>query len=112
MTTRNIKTKNQKMKKNLKKIAYRERDRLGSSGVVNTKHFLQRQKFGPASSVRHISPEEYLNEEMTSKPINPISFHVMKKQVRKKKVSTKSTKERIADKTVSLAERLEYQTHK
>ena len=112
MTTRNIKTKNQKMKKNLKKIANRERERLGSSGVVNTSHFRQRQKFGPASSVRHISPEKYLNEEMTSKPINPISFHVMKKQVRKKKVSTKSTKERIADKTVSLAERLEYQTHK
>ena len=60
----------------------------------------------------YVNPPICPIEEMTSKPINPISFHVMKKKVRKKKVSTKSTKERIADKTVSLAERLEYQTHK
>ena len=36
------------------------------------------------------------------------TFNTMKKQLRKKKVSTKSTKDRIADKAVSLAERLEY----
>ena len=57
--SRNFKTKKQKIKKTLKKITDRERDRLGSSGVVNTKHFAQRQTFGAASSVRHISPEEY-----------------------------------------------------
>jgi len=33
-------------------------------------------------------------------------------QVKKKKVSKKSLKDRIADKSVSLAERLEYQTYK
>ena len=34
------------------------------------------------------------------------TFNTMKKQVRKKKVSRKSKKERIADKSVSLSERL------
>jgi len=53
------KTKQENMKKMLKKIGDRERNRLGSSCVVNTRHFHQRQKFGPASEVRHISPEEY-----------------------------------------------------
>ena len=43
---------------------------------------------------------------MTRKPINPVSFHVMKKQLRKKKISRKSKKERIADKSISLSERL------
>ena len=46
-------------KKTLKKITNREEDRLGSSGVVNTRHFQQRQTFGSASEVRHINPEEY-----------------------------------------------------
>jgi hypothetical protein len=36
------------------------------------------------------------------------SFHTIKRQVGKKKVSSKSKKERIADKSVSLAERLGY----
>ena len=40
------------------------------------------------------------------------TFNTMKKQIGKKKISKKSKKERIADKSVSLAERLEYQTHK
>ena len=34
------------------------------------------------------------------------TFNTMKRQVRKRKVSRKSKKERIADKSVSLAERL------
>ena len=38
--------------------------------------------------------------------IPPTSFNTIKKQVRKKKVSSKSKKERIADKSVSLAERV------
>jgi len=38
--------------------------------------------------------------------IPPTSFNTIKKQVRKKKVSSKSKKERIAGKSVSLAERL------
>ena len=37
---------------------------------------------------------------------NATSFAVMKKQVRKKKVSKKSKEQRIEDKSVSLAERL------
>jgi hypothetical protein len=36
-----------------------ERERLGSGGVANTKHFRQRQTFGPASGVRKIDPEQY-----------------------------------------------------
>ena len=39
------------------------------------------------------------------------SFDTIKKQVRKKKVSRKPKKERIADKTVSLAERLGIRNH-
>ena len=42
----------------------------------------------------------------------PPSFSTMKKQVRKKKVSNKSKKERIADKSALLAERLGYETTK
>jgi hypothetical protein len=38
--------------------------------------------------------------------IPPTSFDTIKKQVKKKKVSRKSTKERIADNSVSLAENL------
>ena len=40
------------------------------------------------------------------------SFDTIKNQVRKKKVSRKSKKDRIADKSVSLAERLGYGTTK
>ena len=50
--------------KTLKKIADREEDRLGSSGVVNTRHFQQRQTFGPASDVIHINPKELSPEEL------------------------------------------------
>ena len=39
-------------------------------------------------------------------------FSTIKKQVRKKKVSKQSKKERISTKSVSLAERLGYQTYK
>ena len=44
--------------------------------------------------------------------IPPTSFNTIKKQVRKKKVSRKSKKERIADKIVLLADKVEYQTYK
>ena len=50
--------------KTLKKIREREEDRLGSSGVVNTRHFQQRQTFGPASDVIHINPKELSPEEL------------------------------------------------
>ena len=50
--------------KTLKKIKEREQDRLGSSGVVNTRHFQQRQTFGSASEVTHINPEELSPEEL------------------------------------------------
>jgi len=53
------KTKKQKIKKNMKRITNRETNRLGSSCVVNTRHFHQKQSFGAASPVRHINPEEY-----------------------------------------------------
>jgi len=44
----------------------------------------------------------------TKKP----SVLTIMKQVKKKRVSKKSLKDRVADKSVSLAERLEYQTYK
>ena len=56
--------------------------------------------------------KEKSDELMTKEPINPISFSAIKNQVGKKKVSTKSKKERIADKSVSLADKLGYQTYK
>ncbi len=52
------------MEKPLKKIDDREKDRLGSSRVVNTKSFRQRQKFGPASEVKRINPDDLSPEEL------------------------------------------------
>ena len=43
---------------------------------------------------------------------NATSFAVMKKQVRKKGVSRKSKKDRISAKSISLSERLGYQSYK
>ena len=50
--------------KTLKTINDREKDRLGSSGIVNTKSFRQRQKFGPASEVKRINPDDLTPEEL------------------------------------------------
>jgi len=58
-------TRKSKTKKKLNKINEKERNRLGSYGIVNTRNFKGRQSFGAASEVRHISPEEYLNEVST-----------------------------------------------
>ena len=44
--------------------------------------------------------------------IPPTSFDTIKKQVGKKKPSKKSKRERIADKSISLAERVGYETPK
>ena len=51
-------------KETLKKITDREQGRLGSSGVVNTRHFQQRQTFGSASGVTHINPKDITPEEL------------------------------------------------
>ncbi len=51
-------------KKTLKEIKDREKDRLGSSGVVYTKAFSARQTFGPASEVRQINLNELSAEEL------------------------------------------------
>ena len=59
MMTRKSRSKQNKIQKRLKQINQRERERLGASAVVNTRSFRGRQKFGPASGVVHISPEEY-----------------------------------------------------
>ena len=48
-----------KMKKTLNKIAERERERLGSSCVVNTRNFSGRQRFGAVSEGRRLDPSEY-----------------------------------------------------
>jgi hypothetical protein len=57
--SKKYKTKQQKTKSKMSKIAKRERERLGSSCIVNTRSFRGQQSFGAASPVRHISPEEY-----------------------------------------------------
>ena len=49
---------------------------------------------------------------MTSSTPNATSFSTITKQVNKKRVSKKSKKDRIAEKSVLLADRLEYQTYK
>jgi hypothetical protein len=56
--------KKTKMKKRLRKINDAERKRLGSSGVVNTRCFRERQTFGAGSEVRHIDPKELSPEEL------------------------------------------------
>ena len=48
----------------LKKIGDREQDRLGSSGVVNTRSISQRQTFGSPSEVTHINPKNISPEEL------------------------------------------------
>ena len=53
-----------RQRKTLKKIREREEDRLGSSNVVYTRSFSGRQKFGSASAVRRINPEELSPEEI------------------------------------------------
>jgi len=62
--------------------------------------------------VPRIRPGDEFPSQDSVTHIPPSSFDTIKKQVRKKKVSRKSKKERIADKSVSLAERLGYQTYK
>jgi hypothetical protein len=48
----------------------------------------------------------------TDPDTNKPSVSTITTQVKKKRVSKKSLKDRIADKSISLAERLEYQTYK
>ena len=62
--------------------------------------------------VPRIRPEDEFPSQDSVTHIPPSSFDTIKKQVRKKKVSRKSLKDRVADKSVSLAERLEYETTK
>ena len=50
--------------------------------------------------------EDAFHPQNATTYIHPTSFGTIKNQVGKKKVSRKSKKERIADKSVSLAERL------
>ena len=60
----------------------------------------------------NLPQKEKSDELMTKEPIHPVSFSAIKNQVGKKNVSRKSKKERIADKSVSLADKLGYQTYK
>ena len=56
-------------------------------------------------SKRQKTEDEFPSQEPVTY-IPPTSYDTIKNQLRKKKVSRKSEKERIADKVVSLAERL------
>ena len=56
-------------------------------------------------SKRQKTEDEFPPQDATTYT-SATSFDTIKNQVRKKKVSRKSKKERIADKSVSLAERL------
>jgi hypothetical protein len=51
------------------------------------------------------------NEFPSQDAVTYTPFSTIKKQVRKKKISKKSKKERIADKSISLAERVELQNN-
>ena len=51
-------------------------------------------------------PHGELSSQDTTTYTHANTFNTMKKQIRKKKVSKKSKEQRIADKSVSLAERL------
>ena len=53
-----------------------------------------------------VSPQNELPPQDAITYTHANTFNTMKKQVRKKKVSKKSKRERIADKSVSLGERL------
>ena len=63
VSTMHKKPKN-RQRKTLKKITDREQDRLGSSGVVNTRSFSQRQTFGSASGVTQINPKDITPQEL------------------------------------------------
>ena len=62
-------------------------------------------------SKRQKTEDEFPPQDATTY-IPPTSFDTIKNQVRKRKVSTKSKKERIANKIVHLADKLGYQTYK
>jgi hypothetical protein len=65
-----------------------------------------------------VNPSSRMKTENEVPPLNstncisPPSFDIIKKQVGKKKVSKKSKKDRIADKSVLLADRLESDAYK
>ncbi len=62
---------------------------------------------------RWVNPEPRMTTEFPPQDAVPHTpFSTIKKQVKKKRVSRKSKKERISAKSVSLAERLGYGTHK
>ena len=63
-------------------------------------------------SPQSVSPQNELPPQDAVTYTHANTFNTMKKQVRKKKVSRESIKERIAEKSVSLAERLGYGTTK
>ena len=63
-------------------------------------------------SPQSVSPQNELPPQDATTYTPSTSFDTIKKQVGKKKPTKKSKKERIADKSVSLAERLGYGTHK
>ena len=58
-------------------------------------------------SKRHKTENEFPRQDATPYT-SATSFDTIKNQVRKKKVSRKSKKERIADKSVSLADKVGY----
>ena len=61
-------------------------------------------------SKRQKTEDEFPSQDATTY-IYPTSFDTIKNQVKKKRVSRKSKKDRIADKSVSLAERLGIRNH-
>ena len=63
----------------------------------------------PASRIK--ADDEFPSQDLINF-ISPTSFDTIKKQVGKKKVSKKSKKDRIADKSVLLADRLESDAYK
>ena len=62
-------------------------------------------------SKRQKTEDEFPRQDATNYT-SATSFDTIKNQVGKKKVSQKPKKERIADKIVHLADKVEYQTYK
>jgi len=77
---------------------------------------LNKKRFKETSGKWTTAKGLQLENEFSNTDENPnetsYDFPNITQQIGKKRVSKESTKERIAEKTISLAKRLEYQTYK
>ena len=86
----------------MKRYESLQRDVVWMNRWVNPPPRMKTEDESPQS----VSPQNELPPQDAITYTHANTFNTMKKQVRKKKVSKKSKRERIADKSVSLGERL------